>query len=254
MKTVLHPHEFKPITAEQYLGEYGSKHDPKWQNEERPRTRCTACLRVLRLTDESRPVFDQTFGHMPNPMEFCPFKTGTQNNYLTLGNTPKNPARGAEIRSLFFQNWPWHFELIKSYVGHVDIFDFIQRIELADKDDLWGCSNIQEWEIPYVLMVWLPFKPILTISKTSNQPLREQWVRFWYDSRVRTINDLWIEVQEPLTMIRATFTTSARAISPSNTDIDRTSREFINQDFLHWPAPRVVPFQKQKMLDRFLRE
>jgi hypothetical protein len=64
-------------------------------------------------------------------------------------------------------------------------------------------------------MVWLPFKPILTTSKTSktsNQPLREQWVRFWYDARVRTIEDLWIRTNEPLTMIKATFTTSARAI------------------------------------------
>jgi hypothetical protein len=232
MKTAFDPFIDEIIDVPEFFKRYGTKHDPKWETTERPRARCTACQRPTRFNDENRPAFDQGFAHMPDKNAFCPFKKGSDANYLSLNDVHKDSQHGQVLRQAFMSHWQWHFKLMNHYVSGFDIYDFIHRVRLADTQKLWDCSNLQEWELPYVMLVWQPFKPILATTQRTGKPIRQQWVRFWYDARVRTIQDLWIRVEQPLTLVRATYSTSERAKSPNVEDIDQTKVMTIDTHFL----------------------
>jgi hypothetical protein len=245
MKTALHPMNDTIIMAADYYKIAGGKFEIYPSGQTRLRARCTACLRALRMTDESRPVHEHSFAHMPDPSAYCPLKTGADNRYVDLTAIPKDVVRGKQLRVQFFKQWDRHFAAISRHVFAFDINDFINRINLADSSKLWDCSQLNEWEIPYVFMVWRAFEPI-TNQKTK-QVLRQEWLRFYYDAQVRTLADIWVKLEQPLFIVKASYKPLQSNKKPTADDINQTVRFEVNPHILDWVTPKPNSYQVKTM-------
>lgn len=53
---------------------------------------------------------------------------------------------------------------------------------------MWHYRHLEENEIIIVFLVIKDFKPVLT---HEGKVLRKHWVRFWFDSAVRSLDDFW---------------------------------------------------------------
>jgi hypothetical protein len=227
MKIALHPLEPRRISPREYIAEFGSKFDRIDDNE---RARCPACKHRLSTPGEDRAGLITTFRHLPNKDHWCIFKNASDFRYRLLPNSNLDPIRGAQLRESFLQNWQKHFILMDWYAAYFDIVDFVERIQLADKEQLWSRPKLQEWEVPHILLVWQAVPPAY---KKTGEVLRAEWLRFWFDGRIRTIDDLWIRTEGDFLLTRACYNTDRNAKRPDADDLVDVGVEPINRAFLN---------------------
>jgi hypothetical protein len=77
--------------------------------------------------------------------------------------------------------------------------------------DGWEHRGLEEWHLPYVCMAMLEFPPSRV---PEGSKLRPEWLRFYFDERVRTLEDLWIRVEDDFRFMKAIYKAPARKASP----------------------------------------
>ncbi len=255
MKTVIHPYKEISLNAAQYIAEFGGKHDTQWADKRRPATRCPACYAPMKLVGEDRPVHDQFFSHIGNSSEqpvFCPLRTSTTDfRYAFLRDPPHNPTAGEAIKRSFFKNWTKHFSMIRKHLdGMFDVQQFIQLIHIGNESRLWNRGNLSEWEIPYIFLVWQDYPPIK--DKRTGKYVRREWYKFWFDYRVRTLEDIWIRTQGKPRIIRATYSIPRDGSSPGIDQLRDTKVFDLNENFLLSNyEPKVHDYVKKCMAREF---
>ncbi|WP_155637712.1 hypothetical protein [Burkholderia cepacia] len=248
MREALHPTENRPITVVEYIQLFGPRLNHLGIPNIRPAARCPACNEKMYPRGEANPIVDGVFYHKPNSTAYCPLKQSAAQPYKIL--PPKNPdlVAAQKLRSSFFSHWKFHWKLIRDYAPFADIGEFIALIHYADSRHLWQYQNIQEFEVPYIFLVLKDFPPI----KSKGKWLRREWMRFWFDARVRTIDDLWIRTTGDWRIVKAIYAVPrAKGTIPGAAQLKSTAIPPVKTDFLDGPEPTVHPYQEASMKEAF---
>jgi hypothetical protein len=186
---------------------------------------------------------------------YCPLRNQANHRYEFLQDVPLDHERGAMIRVAFFQHWQQHWSQLRLLLDrYADIADFIGLVHHADGIDFWSRPNLEETDIPYIFLAWREWPPVETVRNGKQVVLRNTWIRFWFDSRVRTFDDIWIRTQGDPVIIKATYKNPQRAHIPNINHLLDTDVININRDFLDDGFPEAHPFVIKKMHQAFPRE
>lgn len=111
------------------------------------------------------------------------------------------PAAATALRESFFRNWRLHWGYARSFARYADVEGFSGFIRYADRTELWAYATLQEWQLPYTFLATGEFPP--TTGEAA--ALRREWLRFRFDAKMRTIEDLWIRVLPDLRFLRLRY-------------------------------------------------
>ena len=254
MKTALHPYYIKrEVTVQTYTADFGPKMDSQGRRRNRPSARCPGCTEPMIIVGDDRPLHDQIFSHQRdvNPPP-CPLRNRADYKYEFLHDVPEDTNRGRALRADFFAHWQAHYDKMRKLLnGLMDIGDFIAVIKEADRSRLWSRGNIEEWEVPYIFLVWKEWAPVKT---HRGEVLRSNWLRFWFDSRVRTLDDIWIRTQGDPRIIRATYNNPARGGIPGLRHLVDTKTLYIEQTFLQAQHRSAADYVVSRMHRAFPKE
>ncbi len=256
MKKAMHPTERRSISVQDYIAEFGPRLDEHGKERLRIRPRCPGCSQPLSIRGEERLQYDPVFAHMPddNP-PYCPLRNQATHRYEFLHDVPLNHERGAMIRASFFQHWQQHWSQLRLLLDKfADIADFIALIQHADSVKFWSRPNLEETDIPYIFLAWKEWPPVEKTRNGRREVLRSTWIRFLFDSRVRTFDDIWIRTQGDPVIIKATYKAPQRTHSPNINHLLDTDVININRSFLDEKFPEAPPFVIKMMHHEFPRE
>lgn len=247
MKSALHPTVNKSITVVDYINEFGVKLDGNGHLRVRPFSRCPACGREMHTKGEANPTVDGVFSHQPNVDQFCPLKASAERPYINLPPVDEDQNRAKALRYSFINNWKFHYGLMKGHLTVLSIFDFINLIKFADSNRIWSYRHVEEAQLPYIFLALKEFPPV----KSKGKYIRRDWVRFWFDSRVRSLDDLWIETNGDWLMIKATYANPRSGGVPTHKQLKDT--EIIQPDlgFLNTEEPKLADFVLKEMEKAF---
>ncbi|WP_150113931.1 hypothetical protein [Leptospirillum ferriphilum] len=248
MKKAFHPKKDQQITVQTYLSEFGSRLGPDNKPRNRPNPRCPACLEPMTIYGENRPQHDQVFSHLRNENPApCPLRNSADHKYDFLDEAPQNSETGKSLRQDFFKNWEKHWEVMRTLLhSFMDVKDFISLIHEADRTRLWNRAKLSEWEIPYIFLVRKEWPPVK--NKRDGTVLRKEWIRFWFDSRVRTLEDIWIRTQGTPRIIKARYSDPERGGVPGLNHLIDTDVIEIDTNLLesHHKKPHVFVIDRLK--------
>lgn len=247
MRKAFWPHKNEECTAEKYLAEYGGRHDSRWKFVQRPFGRCPACLEPVKLVGEDRVPLAPVFSHIgsskvPPP---CPLRNSADHKYAFLIEPPQDTMRGRLLRISFFEHWQHHYKQTQRHLkGIANIEDFISMINAADHTGLWYRAQLSEWEIPYIFLVWQDYPPL---RGRDGKLKRREWYRFWFNARVRTLEDLWIRTTGQSWIIRATYATPRNGGVPGLKQLKDTSVIRLDDNFLNNDPRDVADYVIERM-------
>lgn len=248
METAYHFVLRRSYTIEQYKQEYGPKLDYRGSERNRPQLACYACKHPMYPVGEDLPIRDRHWSHFPssNP-PWCPTKEKAARPYELLNPGRNDPEQGMKLRRLVLEHWRHHWGVVQTLAPMADIHTFIGFLRSADQKQFWMHRGLEEWFIPYICLATCDFQP----SKNQKAAaLRPEWLRFWFDSRVRTIEDLWIHTTGDFRMMRAMYRVPARGGEPTPKHLIRIEPIEVDRGFLGAPLRRKPnQFQEKAMLE-----
>lgn len=177
----------KLITVAEYIELEGTKLDHLGLPRHRAQVTCPACGEPVHTVGEGTGNRANVWAHDPNPNgPWCPIKTEGGARYELLAPTTPDEAAGEELRASFLENWKIHWGFIIELAPVADIHAFENFIRNADRTRFWQHVDLQEWQIAYAFLALCDFPPKLH---------RTEWLRFMFDNKVRTFEDLWIRTE-----------------------------------------------------------
>jgi len=105
------------------------------------------------------------------------------------------------LRKSFFEKWALHWSYARSFASYANIEAFSGFIRYADSIDLWAHATLREWQLPYTFLATCEFPPPKGLAAAR----RKEWLRFRFDAKLRTIEDLWIRVIPDLRFLRLSY-------------------------------------------------
>ena len=190
MKTGFDPSLNKQLTVRQYHAQYGPKLDDDGNERSRQILICPACDSALHTVGEASGLVDATWAHDPDPRIWCPIKDTGAVKYQMLTPTEPDEIAAAQLRLAFFANWRLHWGMVRDFANFAGVETFIGFIKHADRTNLWAHVGLPEWHLPYICLATCDFPP----PKGKAAAYRSTWLRFRFDAKLRTIEDLWIKV------------------------------------------------------------
>lgn len=226
----------RSLTIEQYKDEYGTKLDASGKPRTRPSVVCLACGGVLHTVGAESLTTAAVWAHDPDPHVNCPVKDTGGTRYELLSPTTPDNVAAQELREGFFVSWATHWGHIRKIANYADIHTLVGFLRHADSTNFWAHKGLQAWHIPYIFLATCDFPPPAGVAGTR----RKHWLRFRFDARVRTLEDLWIRVLPNLSFLclyyrkpRTGEPTPAHFIDMEAIALDST---FLNRTF---PPPHI---------------
>lgn len=212
--------------------------------------RCSACEQRLDVRGDLDPKVRTRFKHQRDPgAPRCPIKSegGTRYEILTEGIIDTEAA--AALRRSFFANWTYHWHQFRRYVQGVDIKDFAAALKDIDDRRVWRYVGLQEHEVIIAMLATRDFKPV---KKANGEMVRSRWVRFWFRSGVRSLQDFWNLGDPQKILIRAEYDLTARATVLSANKLQEFAVVNVESDYLqNEEYAKVHTFIRQVMSERF---
>lgn len=241
MREALHPNKNLYITIEDYLQDFGRK--PVMGTDRRPRARCPECKQQLNdVAGKSKHSIGH-FAHFKS-LVHCTKKTSAKIPFVGL--TPRNPdtAHGIYLRTKFYEHREWHYSLMNDLVTYLSYQEFFALIKEANRLRIWEYRHLQEWELPYTLVLVNDF-PSHTSYKKQGVPQRKYWVRFWYETSAANLEDLWIRGSNQSKLNRGAYKQPSNPnITPSFSDMSHILDITKEANFLNKPLPRLPQWLK----------
>lgn len=236
-------------TVKEFVAAHGTKLDSLGRPRKRPPMVCYACFGAVHTVAEGLPPRDGHWAHSPDG-PWCPLKEGAARRYGML--QPGNGVSEEESRQLrqsVLDNWRKHWGHIQELVKLPDINAFVGFLRWADTSNLWRHRGLQEWFVPYMFLAHCEQAPP---ASEKGQARRSNWLRFWFDARVRTFEDLWIRTTGDFRVIKATYTAPPRGGVPGPQHLVGSDPVIPDPTFLI-QAPRLPAnaYQVRKMRDTF---
>jgi hypothetical protein len=183
------------------VGQYGLLEGPKLNHlglkASRALVTCPACAEPCHTVGENIPNRANVWGHDPNPNgPWCPIKSEGGERYEILTPTHPDHAAGAALKESFLRNWQIHWGFIIGLAPFADIFQFINFIKGASTQQFWSHVDLEEWHIAYIFLATCDFPP---------SAARTEWLRFMFDNKVRTFEQLWIRTENDWTFLKMRY-------------------------------------------------
>ena len=198
------------LTVDQFKELNGPKRDHRGNLRVRPVLHCLACGVALHTVAEDSATAVRTWGHDPDPGTYCPIKTEGGGRYEVLAPRDADPAAGAALRAALFTPWQSPLGYAREPAPLADIYTLIGFLRAADRTGFWNQRHLEEWHLPYVFLSTCDFPPPTGKAKTY----RPEWLRFRFDGRYRTLEDLWIHAEPDFRFLRLRYHAPARRKEP----------------------------------------
>lgn len=238
------------LTVDEYKNLYGPKLDNRGNLRLRPTLHCLACNVTLHTVAEDSMTAVPTWGHDPSPTTYCPIKTDGGGRYEILAPKDADPDAGMILRAAFFDHWDVHWSYIRDIAPYADIFTLIAFLQKADKTQFWSQRHLAEWHLPYVFLSTCDFPP----PTGRAAAFRPEWLRFRFDGRYRTLEDLWIRAEQDFKFLRLSYNKPARRKEPSPSHFIKAEPIKVTQVWIAGGYPPPLPFAVTKMQAAFPRE
>lgn len=250
MEYAFDPQTGSNLNVDQYKDLYGPKRDAQGNLRARPILSCLACNTRLHTVAEDTGTAVRTWGHDPNPDTYCPIKADGGGRYEVLQPRDVDPAAGAVLRAAFFNHWQKHWGYVRDIAPFADILTLIGFLQAVDRTRFWEQRHLEEWHLPYIFLSICEFPPPTGKAAT----FRTQWLRFRFDGRYRTLEDLWIRAAPRFEFLRLRYRAPARKKEPRPTDFIVAEPIRVNPDWMARAYPPPQPFAIDKMRKAFPRE
>lgn len=235
METAYHPGLRRFFTINEYKVEFGSRLQGD-ESDKRPALICYACGQPMHPVAEDMPSRAGHWSHNPSPnAPWCPLKEPSAEPYRLLAPSKEDPVAAAALRAEVLGRWRHHWGIVQQNVMMADIKTFVAFIRWADGSRLWAHRGLEAWFIPYILLATTEFPPA---NHPRARQARPEWFRFWFDTRVRTLDDLWIHVKDDFRLLRAVYADPKRARRPGVQHLLRIEAVHSNPSFLSAPPVR----------------
>jgi hypothetical protein len=248
MRIALHPTKNEAIRIDQYIKEFGRR--PLLGEDLRERARCSFC--PAKLTDVAGKT-DDTMGHFAHwpKSGYCPSKEPAGRPYLRLTPVNPNPEWARYLKTVFLEKWEQYYIKLGKLVPLLSIDEFFALVHEANRLRVWEYHHLTPWEIPYTFVLMNDF-PTTNSQKRNKIPQRKYWFRFWYDSSVSSLDDLWINREDDPVLFRASFIQPMRkgAVPKLDALVDFyplvREKDYLTEPLIH-PIPEWI---KLKVGDR----
>jgi hypothetical protein len=249
MRIALHPIKNEQITIDEYIKEFG--HRPILQSDNRKRARCPFCMADLNdVAGKTRDTIGH-FAHFPESNS-CPSKEPAGKPYLRLTPTASDPERSKELKNFFLNRWDLYYSKLRELIPYLSKSEFLALIQRANKLRIWEYRHLMLWEIPYVFVLLNDF-PGTCHSKIDNGKCRKYWFRFWYDSSINELSDLWINRHSDPVLFRASFIQPGRrGVTPGIEKMVKFNSIQRDINYLDRPLPRSLPEWLSKGVENVL--
>lgn len=238
------------LNVDQYKDLYGPKRDDLGNLRIRPTLSCLACNTALHTVAEDSGTAVRTWGHDPNPGTYCPIKAEGGTRYEVLPPKDVDPVAGVLLRAAFFNQWQKHWGYVRAIAPFADIYTLIGFLQAADRTRFWEQRHLEEWHLPYVFLSTCDFPPPTGKAATY----RTEWLRFRFDGRYRTLEDLWIRAAPEFKFLRLRYRAPARGREPSPTHFIVAEPITASPAWMTGTYPPPLPFAIDKMQGAFPRE
>ena len=157
---------------------------------------CPYCHKDLFLRQGTKTIH---FWHGTS-QEFCPSKEPFGRPYIHLTPTKPDLAHAAALRMQFKEEWQLHYLELQRLIPYMSCHEFLSLLGEALSKNIFAYTDMTIEDVPYVMVLALDYVPA-----TSYKKRRKFWFRFWYDVKIRDVEDLWIVQPTEFELIRASF-------------------------------------------------
>lgn len=214
--------------------------------------RCPACEQGLGVKGDGVPnsgIKAHFYHRRDESAPRCPIKSEGAIRYVVLTERLPDTDLAAKLRKDFFNNWTYHWHQFKSYVKGVDIKDFAKALSELDERKVWRYRDIKEHEVIIVMLATRDFKPVK--DKEGNF-LRSRWVRFWFKSEVKELDEFWNLGDGQKVLIRAEYELSDRATKIQESAFRDFDVVRVKSDYMKREDYSTVPYFVQLVMsERF---
>lgn len=173
-------------------GDFGPENSPR-------RCRCPACGVSLQPRAGQRRD-NRHFWHPPDPNGLCPLKHLHSRPYLNLQPRTPNSHREKELRRFASDNVQALYNAVANQVPYLDLLEFVNLLREARRLNCYAYQGCLERDLPFVLLTLHTFLP--TNSRGKKRALK---FRFFYDSTIQHLEDLWIHKGQQANLFRASY-------------------------------------------------
>lgn len=250
MHEALHPNHDYKVDVSAYLRDFGRLPLGHKGPESRRPPRCPFCGQDLSVIgDKNGQSTTGHFAHKPRS-DFCPSKVPAGKPYLDLRPRRPDLLASLNLRTEFKATWQQQLKQLEDMVACLDHREFLGLLALADKWRIWEYANLHVGQVPFVLVALADFSPVTGRHDREGAPLRKLWLRFFYDSELRRLEDLWIRPTTPPALFRVSYLPKPRGGIPDSKNLLRSTPVEISAKFLTRPvAPPTPPWLVDKVED-----
>ena len=211
MFDALHPIKPDLISYEEYLKfavdlNYTKPNDA-------PSARCPVCKRRMKVR-AGQTKADGHFYH--DDSLFCPTKDPAKRPYLNLKPRLPNEAAIRANRLFVENNIEQIYSRVKAVTPYLDFKEFIEILAEAKRLNVYGYANLIADYLPYIFVTLINFLPSKSFKKS-----RKLKFCFFYEDKICTYDDLWINKGFSSNLIRISYsnvTTQKVTIIETSTD------------------------------------
>lgn len=199
MFDALHPTKNEMISVREYL-EYAILAGYQF-TKNAPAARCPVCKGAMRNRSGGTKA-DEHFYHLED--DFCPTKNPSARPYLNKPPRFPNENAIAANRKFVVEHLELIYAKMHDLVPRLDFTEFISLLEEAKRLNIYGYAGLVPEHVPYVLVTLMNFLP-----NTSYQKSRLFKFIFFYDTGIKSYDDLWIDRGFASDLIRVSYDKSA---------------------------------------------
>ncbi|MCB5296292.1 hypothetical protein [Yersinia intermedia] len=172
----------------------------------------------------------------------CPSKAPFGKPYIGLTPTTLDVANETFLWKEFKSKWQLFYQELGRLIPCMSLNEFLALATEAKRKRIFAYQNMTVDDIPYVMVLAYDYPPI-TGTKSNNVPNRRFWFRFWYNSSLTNISDLWIKNTSESILYRASFTPPVGRVKYPDYDIDLIAdKVMVRQPFMQAPQPKLPGF------------
>lgn len=204
---------------ERYIEAFAFRGDLDVAGYGTPLLRCPLCLGELVPTHRQRHG-RRYFRHRVNADAVrCPLTTANYQPEEFVVRAPLwEPLIADTNRSRFLFSWKRHYRIARYVAPSLTLERFTGLIEYADVRNLWSHRQLDQRDLPYVLLVLAGFMAVRRKGEGTT------WVRFWFDGRVRDAGDLWRPGVPAAQVFRVIYRDPVQTPFPTGAEVVRWER------------------------------
>lgn len=236
MRVAWHPESNEFVKASDIEREYGERTAELADDFEQPPAACRVCGRDLFLI-KGNPKRIAHFRHPP--LVHCPTKEPAGKPYLSLRPKNPDPHAGARLRQIVIERWKELYHDLQELIPYFSPIEFRTLMRRATERRTWDYRGLEFADLAKTLVMLSDYAP------WTGQPGRELWFRFWYESTIADIDQLWIRREASPILFRASFVAPPRGGRPEYEDVVAIKD--------NWKIPEHIPVLRRTEVEEIDR-